>query len=180
MKMPNISLGLYRHFKGDYFYVKEFVKDCTSDEVFASYFNILHPEFGTFIRSLSDFMSDGSNEEVSIIDRLDNRTGQKYRFQKVVSLDNEVKNISTESLINELRKRKDSPLQKLDIEGLSDLVFCTDYIVGDKHYETKDYPRGVSTNASFTTEEEAKRYFETHKTLKDKTFVFKRTFIEVD
>lgn len=175
-----ISIGLYRHFKGDYYYVKELVRDCTSNEVFVSYFNIMHPEFGIFIRSLTDFESDGSDEEVSIIDRPNNRTGQKFRFQKIVSLDNEIRNMSTESLINELRKRKDSPFQKLDIEGISDLVFCTDYIVGDKHYETKDFPKGVSTIASFTTEDEAKKYFETHKVLKDKTHVFKRTFIEVD
>lgn len=178
-----VTIGLYRHFKGDYFYVQNLSKN--KGQHFVSYFNVLHPEYGLFTRTIEDFtaVSDiheqfGDTIEIHIKDRNDNVTGQIHRFEKIVSLDNEVKNLSTQTLINELAKREDSPLQKLDIKGVSDLVFCTDYIVGNKYEATEDYPKGVETVSTFDTEEEAKNYFSTHNHRKD-TKVFKRTFIEV-
>lgn len=177
-----ITIGLYRHFKGEYYYVQNIVKD-TKDEKShkAVYFNVLHPEYGSFVRAVSDFTADYDGEkDVYIKDRLDNVTGQIHRFEKVVSLNNEVKNISTEVLLEELRSREDSPLHALDIEGFNRRVFCTDYIVGNKVYPSAEYPtRGVSYTAPpFDDEESAKRYYETHNRRHD-TAVFKRTFIEV-
>lgn len=183
MSKNPFSLGLYRHFKGDYFYVSSVVKDENSGYYNAVYLNVLKPELGMFTRNLDEFCSDvsGIDEEGHIefiVDRKDNVTGQYHRFEKVVNLDNYVENLSTEQLIEELSKREDSPLQKLDIEGLSNLVFCTDYVVGESAEATKEHPRGVYTIASFDTEIEAKRYYATHK-LRKGTKVFKRTFIEV-
>src|SRR5574344_2006489 len=124
-----ITIGLYRHFKGDYFFVKELVRN-HEGVVFASYFNVMKPELGSWVRPLDDFEADSDvkGDKITMIaDRPDNITGQIFRFEKVKSLGDEVKNLSTKSLMNELAKRPDSPLQDLDIEGVSENVFSRDY-----------------------------------------------------
>lgn len=177
MKQQTVNIGLYRHFKGAYYFVQNIVLDAVRNCPMCYYFNVLHPEKGLFVRPVDEWFSEDTDKGL-IKDRPDNTTGQTTRFAKVVSLGDEVKNLSTDHLIRELKGREDSPLQTLDIDGLSDCVFCTDYVVGDKNYATEDYPCGVSTVASFTTEEEAKNYYATHKHLRA-TGVFKRTFIEI-
>lgn len=182
MKTPSVTIGLYRHFKGQYYFVQNLVKSAVDEKtVEAVYFNVLHPEYGTFVRAVSDFTTDyDSKNEVYIKDRKDNVTGQIHRMERVVSLDNEVKNLSTEVLINELQNREDSPLHALDIEGFNSKVFCVDYIIGNKMLPTDDCPAtGVSyTTPPFDDEESAKRYFENHAHRRN-TSVFKRTFIEI-
>lgn len=179
-----VTVGLYRHFKGGYYFVKEIVKDCNSGIHLVSYIDILNVHLGTFVRPLDDFNAEfyiKDNKIELIKDREDNVTGQHYRFERVKSLDNQVKNLSTNSLIEELRSREDSPLQKLDIDGLNDRVFCSDYVVGIPHLADldKNTPRGVENIVTCTTEEEAKKYLLSHKTRKG-TSVYKRTFIKVD
>jgi len=175
---PKVTIGLYRHFKGAYYFVQNIVKDAIDGKYKCFYFNILHPEYGMFVRDVEEWDStDSDNGE--IVSRIDNKTGQKHRFEKVYDLDDGVANLTTEHLIRVLADRPDSPLQALDIEGLSNKVFSTDYIVGDKFFETKDTPKGVSTVSVFDTEEDAKNYYYTHKG-RQNTAVFKRTFIEVD
>lgn len=179
--MNKVTLGLYRHFKGEYYYVSSLVKSAEDEKTtMVSYFNVCHPEFGNFVRPLDDFVSTYDKEfKIDIKDRLDNITGQFARFERVRELNFQLGSISTEQLIDELRRRTDSPIHELDIEGLRSNIFCNDYVVGDRHFATEDYPKGISTIASFTTEEEAKGYFETHKHRRD-TGVFKRTFIEIN
>lgn len=184
---PKVTIGLYRHFKGGYYYVTSLCRSATDEEtVMVNYFDICHPEYGSFVRPLEDFISCTymvtlPNKDVqpkNIGERLDNVTGQFRRFERVKDLNFQLGSVPTEQLIAELRNREDSPLQSLDIEELNGRVFCTDYVVGDKNYATEDYPCGVSTVASFETEEQAKKYYDTHKHLKA-TAVFKRTFIEL-
>ena len=177
-KLP-ITMGLYRHFKGAYYYVTSFSKNAHTDEIMVNYFNVCHPEYGNCVRTLTDFIRTKEEDGRIIKDRPDNITGQSVRFERVEDLNFQLGSVSTEQLIEELRKREDSPLQDLDIEGLNSYVFCTDYIIGDKYDDTKEYPKGVSTIASFTTEEEAKNYFETHRRLTN-IGVFKRVFIEIE
>ena len=176
-----VTIGLYRHFKGEYYYVSSLVKSAEDEKtVMVSYFNICHPEFGNYVRPLEDFVSTrGTKIDIPIKDRPDNITGQFARFERVKELNFQLGSISTEQLIDELRRRTDSPIHELDIEGLRSNIFCNDYVVGDKHFATADYPKGISTIASFTTDEEAKRYYDTHKHRRD-TGVFKRTFIEIE
>lgn len=183
MNKPTITIGLYRHFKGEYYFVQNLVRSAVDEKsIEAVYFNVLHPEYGTFVRAVSDFTADyDSKNEVYIKDRPDNVTGQTHRMERVVSLDNEVKNLSTEVLLEELRRRDDSPLHALDIDGFNDRVFCVDYIVGNRVFPSAEYPyKGVSyTTPPFDSEESAKKFFETHNHRRD-TKVFKRTFIEVE
>ena len=157
MNEPKVTVGLYRHFKGDYFYVTGLSKSATDEStVMVNYFNICHAEYGSFVRPLDDFNTeyDGghflSDTEIKYIkDREDNVTGQKFRFERVEDLNFQLGSISTEQLIEELARRADSPLQDIDVDGLNKKVFCTDYAVGTKYNETSDFPRGVSCHCSF-------------------------------
>ena len=174
-----VTIGLYRHFKGAFYFVQSIVKDCTRGNIpMCHYFNILHPEYGNFVRPVSEWFSTDT-EAGEIISRIDNRTGQRHRFEKVYSLDDGTANLTTEHLIRVLAERADSPLQQLDIEGLSSRCLCSDYIVGDVYYATEDHPTGVETVCQFDTEESAKKYYSTHMH-RQATKVFKRTFIEVE
>lgn len=173
-----VTIGLYRHFKGDYFYVTGLSKSAEDERtVMVNYFNVCHPEYGSFVRPLDDFVAT-HDDKGAIADKFLNITGQTARFERIKELNFQLGSISTEHLINELRRRTDSPIHELDIEGLRSNIFCTDFIIGDKHFATEDYPCGVSTIASFEDVERAKKYYETHKH-RLSTSVFKRTFIEV-
>lgn len=175
-----VKVGLYRHFKGNYYFVNNVVNLHDGSMKYVYYFNIMHPERGYYVRPLEDFcacsdIKDG--KEVRIVDREDNITGQIYRFEKVNSLESNVKNLSTESLVKELSKREDSPLQELDIESVSKNVFSRDFVVGEAYEETKEYPKGVATIAGFNTRAEALKYYYNHK-LKSNSHIYKRVFIK--
>lgn len=193
MAVPqSIPLGLYRHFKGDYFYVTGVAKaseDYRSIRV--TYFNVCRPELGMFSRPIHEFV--GSNRQYEkddkgdwfavgseIKDCEDNVTGQIHRFERVKDLNFQLGSISTEQLIDELRTRTDSPIHELDIKGLRSPVFSTDYVVGVKHladYE-KETPQGIDTINAFFTEEEARKFY-ANQIAKSRKGVFKRTFIEI-
>ena len=177
--VARVSVGLYRHFKGHYFYVTGLSRSATDEKTFmVNYFNVCHPEQGSFVRPLDDFISDLDDKAVAIILRKDNVTGQFKRFERVKDLNFQLGSVSTEQLIEELRRRTDSPIHELDIEGLQSNIFSKDYIVGEAFEETDKLPRGVYTISTHTTVEEAQKYFSTH-THKRCAKVFKRTFIEV-
>lgn len=180
MNDVKVTVGLYKHFKGDYYYVTGLSKSATDEKtIMVNYFNVCHPEYGSYVRPLDDFITTNEEDGRSIYERQDNVTGQIHRFERIKDLNYQIGSAATQQLINELSKREDSPLQDLDIDKLNGRVFSTDYVVGNKHYATEDYPCGVCTIAVFNTEEEAKRYYETHSHIKA-TGVFKRTFIEVE
>lgn len=185
-EVRTIPLGLYRHFKGDYFYVTGISKSATDEEtIMVSYFNVCHPEYGSFVRPLDDFISDHDARPIGqvslkelIKDRKDNITGQSKRFERIKDINFQLGSVSTEQLIEELRKRTDSPIHELDIEGLRSNVFCKDFIVGEAFEATEDTPRGVYTVARFDTSLQAHEYLSTHPH-KRSAKVFKRTFIQV-
>ena len=174
-----VTVGLYRHFKGEYYYVTGLSKDATDEKtIMVTYFNICHPEYGNFVRPLEDFIATHESYDCVISKRTDNVTGQIHRFERVKDLNFQLGSVSTEQLIEELRNRTDSPIHELDIEGLESKVFVKDYIVGEYCFETEDTPRGVYTLNVFSTPEGAKNYIE--RTIhKSNTKVFKRTFIEI-
>lgn len=172
-----VTIGLYRHFKGEYYFVQNIVKDAVRDIAMCQYFNVSHPEYGIFVRPVNEWF-DEDTELGKIIDRPDNYTGQKCRFEKVKDLDFQLGSVSTEQLVLELRRRTDSPIHELDIEGLQSKIFAKDYIVGEACEQTEDTPRGVYTVASFDTEEQANKYYYSHLHNR-RVKVFKRVFIEI-
>lgn len=174
-----VSVGLYRHFKGQYYYVTGLSKSATDEKtVMVNYFNVCHPEFGSFVRPLDDFTATHEEDGRSIKDRPDNVTGQLMRLERVKDLNFQLGSVSTEQIIDELRRRTDSPIHELDIEGLQSKIFSKDYCVGEACEATEDTPRGVYTVSTFDTPEQAYQYLSTHQH-KRNTKVFKRTFIEV-
>ena len=185
MNQPKVTVGLYRHFKGGYFYVTGFSKSALDESTpMVNYFNVCYPEHGGFVRPLNNFTASFEidpilNEIKYIKDREDNVTGQHHRFERVKDLNFQLGSVSTEQLIEELRTRTDSPIHGLDIEALHSKVFAKDYIIGEAFEQTEDFPQGVSTLAVFSTEEKAKQFFENHG-FNYRTKVFKRTFIEVE
>jgi hypothetical protein len=155
--------GLYRHYSGSYFYLT----DITTDEEgkkYAHCFNVLLPEAGTVVIPLEKW-----DEVVEV-----NNT-KRMRFKRVAYIEPTLKDLSTEDLIKELRSRKDSPLQQLDIEGYNSKVFSTDYVVGELYEESEESAKGVFTVATFNTLEEAHAYMDNHASVNTK--VFKRTFL---
>lgn len=185
--MNNVTIGLYRHFKGQYYYVTGLSKSSTDEKtIMVNYFNVCHPEYGSFVRPLDDFIAEydeteqfGDTMTLYIKDRKDNVTGQHRRMERVKDLNFQLGSVSTEQLIDELRKRTDSPIHELDIEGLRSKVFSTDYVVGIKHQATEEIPAGVETINVFFEQEEAERFY-SNQVAKGRKGVFKRTFIEID
>lgn len=174
-----VSVGLYRHFKGQYYYVTGLSKSATDEKtVMVNYFNVCHPEFGSFVRPLDDFTATHEEDGRAIKDRPDNVTSQIMRLERVKDLNFQLGSVSTEQIIDELRRRTDSPIHELDIEGLQSKIFSKDYCVGEACEATEDTPRGVYTVSTFETPEQAYQYLSTHQH-KRNTKVFKRTFIEV-
>lgn len=179
MSEVRVTVGLYRHFKGQYFYVTGLSKSATDEKtVMVNYFNVCHPEHGSFVRPLDDFVATHEDDGRVIAERPDNVTGQSHRLERVKDLNFQLGSVSTEQLIEELRTRTDSPIHELDIEGLRSEVYAKDYCVGEACEATEDTPRGVYTIASFDKQMDAENYYSTHKHTKT-TKVFKRTFIEV-
>lgn len=178
MNETTVTIGLYRHFKGQYFYVTGLSKSYDEKTIMVNYFNVCHPEFGSFVRPLDNFTATHEEDGRSIKDRPDNVTGQIMRFERVKDLNFQLGSISTEQLIEELRSRKDSPIHELDIEGLMSDVFSTDYVVGVS-YDNPEFSRGVEVICVTDTKEQAEQYLSTHIHRRG-TRVFKRTFIEVE
>ena len=180
MREQKVTIGLYRHFKGDYYYVTGLSKSAEDEKtVMVNYFNVCHPEYGSCVRPMDDFMTTWDEEKHSyILDRPDNITGQNARFERIKDINFQIGSVSTEQLIQELRKRKDSPIHELDIDGLQSDVFCRDYVVGEAFEETEDTPKGVYTIARCDNELMAHQYMSTHPH-KRSARVFKRVFIEV-
>lgn len=179
-----LPIGLYRHFKGDYYYVSSLSKSAVDEEtVMVNYFNVCHPEYGNFVRPLADFVSildgDPNDENTTMIkDRPDNKTGQITRFERIKDLNFQLGSVSTEQIVDELRRRTDSPIHELDIEGLESKIFAKDFVVGEAYTKNEDFPQGVYTITVHNTKEEAEKFLE--KTPhKKSTRVFKRVFIEV-
>lgn len=178
MNTPTVTVGLYRHFKGAYYYVSGLSKNAIDDTIMVNYFNVCHPEYGTFVRPLDCFTATQEDDGRLIKDRKDNVTGQIARMERVHDLNFQLRSVSTEQIIDELRNRTDSPIHELDIEGLQSKVFSKDYVVGIP-YDNPEFSCGVDPIVVCDTEEEAINYCLNHK-LRKATNIYKRTFIKVE
>lgn len=179
-----VTIGLYRHFKGQYFYVTNVCKSSEDEKTLrVTYFNICHPEYGYFSRPVEDFLSDhdttvqfGDEMTLFISDRLDNVTGQTYRFERVKDLNFQVSSISTEQLLRELTKREDSPIRDLDLEGAESKVFTRDYVCGVPMSDEVHGNYLASWN-QFDDKEEAQKYVRKHSMPGKVMRVFKRILL---
>lgn len=187
MREKTVKPGLYRHYRGDYFYVTHVARRWDGGESSAIYFNVARPMDGVMDIPLKEFVSETEHlrhfnrdeypEGTPIVDQPDNVTGQKYRFVRVHDLNFQLRSIDTEQLISELRDRVDSPIHSLDIEGLYSRIASVDYVVGIEHKADPDkgIPAGVETLQVYDTEEELYNNF----TPQGRKRAFKRTFIRM-
>ena len=176
MEEVKVSLGLYRHFKGSYYFVQNVVKNAVTDEWECLYFNVCHPEFGVFTRPVSQWF-DTDTDKGKICERWDNQTGQQRRFEKVDSINFQVSSISTEQLLRELTSREDSPIRDLDIPGAESKAFSRDYVCGVPMY---DEVHGNYLNSwnSFEDKDEAVKYLKKHSMPGKPTSLFKRVLLK--
>lgn len=168
----NPTVGLYRHFKGGYYFIQNIAKDCTSGIMYCYYFNICNPEQGVFVRPINEWF-DTETDKGTISERPDNKTGQIHRFERVEDLNFQLGSVSTEQLTEELIRRTDSPIHALDLEELNSKIDCIDYAVGQPLSDNF-----VFTYNTFCTEEAGKKYFTMHK-VNSETHLYKRTFIRI-
>lgn len=63
-----------------------------------------------------------------------NVTGQKLILEKISGVVNDLSKVSTESLLEELKKRRDNPFSSVMLNGDEDNVFLREYQAG--YYET--------------------------------------------
>ena len=62
MNEPKVTIGLYRHFKGEYYFVQNIVKDAVRDIAMCQYFNVSHPEYGIFVRPVDEWFSEDTEK----------------------------------------------------------------------------------------------------------------------
>lgn len=165
----SVKIGLYRHFKGSYYFLENVMK--SDNGIFAQYFNVLRPDLGYYCRPYTEWFD-------TVLDREDNVTGQTYRFEFVKDLEDGLKNVSTDHLVRELNLRKDNPYLQFDLKGMNDLVSCTDWCIGEYMPETKEHASGVMPCETFDSYEEAKQYFNNTYVRNNRYGIFKRVFIQ--
>lgn len=80
--MEHIKIGrVYRHFKGNYYFVENIGKSSETEETLVIYKSLYDREdTNIWIRPLSMFLEE-------IPERPDNITGQKYRFELVSDIE---------------------------------------------------------------------------------------------
>ena len=166
-----IEAGLYKHYDGNYYMVTQIARN-TREEWEVILFNACHPEYGIKSVPVEDF-------EVEVTKSAYNPDNQEKAYERVVDLSLPLKNFTTKALIEELKRRSDSPFQESDLEGLNSSVICRDYIIGEKMYNSDLELLGIDTLNVFEDEDRAKNKFENMATNRN-TFVFKRVFVEVE
>lgn len=172
-----VTVGLYRHFKGAYYFLSSIARD-ENDRAICVYYNVTCPENGEYVRELCNWFDEYTltkdGDKLYIVDRIDNFTGQKRRFEKVNNLNFQLGDVETSLLVAELDRRKDSPFRELDINKLNgqvvDRCFVCANIVGDE----------MRNLVAFETKEEAEEYKEKHTMINRPIKIFKRIFIEED
>lgn len=167
------TIGIYRHFKGSYYFVQNVgVTDTTTGEKRCYYFNLLHPEYGFFTRPVSEWFSTDSDNGL-ISEREDNVTGQETRFKRILDLNYQLGSESTENLVKELLKRPDSPVHTLDVSD-SGSIDSVEYVIGSK--TTNDY---VMPRVAFDSLEEAQDFIQKYKRYPNES-LYKRLYVNLE
>lgn len=177
-KPITVKPGLYRHFKGEYYFVQNIAKDAVRNIWVCYYFNVCHPEYGVFVRPVEEWNSTDTDKGI-IAERCDNQTGQTHRFERVESINFQVSSISTEQLMYELRQRKDSPIRDLDLEGAESRVFSRDYVCGVPMYDEL-HGKYLSKWVQFDSPEEAKKHIKKYSMPGKMIKLFRRVLLEED
>lgn len=141
------TLSLYRHFKGGYYVVHSLASIESTGEEVVIYQSL--QDGRTWVRPLTSF------RELVPEDK-ENPTGQKYRFERVTSFNNQLKMVSTENLVKELLSRSDCPVEFLTPHN-SDKVWREEYLVGRFEYQYIDESNTAEYFNAFNVYDELER-----------------------
>lgn len=166
-----VSIGLYRKYDGKYYFLSNIV---SGKETYCIYFDVLKPEEGEYIIELKNWFSEISENGVKIKERVDNVTGQKCMFERIRDIDFQLGDCSTFSLLEELSKRSDSPLNELDLKELHSKIVNRSYVCANVVLDE------IINMVAFETKEEAVKYKEKHETIKKPMKIFKRIYLKED
>lgn len=122
------TMNIYRHFKGGYYVVLSLATIESTGEEVVVYQSLQDGRM--WVRPLSVF------RELVPEDK-ENPTGQKYRFERVTTFNNQLSMVSTENLVKELLSRSDCPVEFLTPQN-SDKVWREEYLVGRFEYQYID------------------------------------------
>ena len=118
--MPTVStMNIYRHFKGGYYIVQSLASIESTGEEVVIYQSL--QDGRVWVRPVSSFQE-------LVPEGKENPTGQKYRFEKVVNYNNQLKMISTDVLVKELLSRTDCPTEISTADP--DKIWREEYLVG--------------------------------------------------
>ena len=113
---------VYRHFKGNYFYVLCVGKLCDVRNEEVVVYQTIDKSAQVFTRTFSEWFDDVS-------DHKDNLTGQISRFEVVTNLDSMMLNtVPTEKLVKELCERGDRPNELANLPEMLGTVLHEDYV----------------------------------------------------
>lgn len=145
-RSPN-TMNIYRHFKGGYYVVQSLATIESTGEEVVIYQSL--QDGRVWVRPLAVF------SELVPEDRV-NPTGQKYRFERVTTFNNQLKMVSTENLVKELLSRSDCPVEFLTPHN-SDKVWREEYLVGRFEYNYIDENHTAEYFNAFNVYDELER-----------------------
>lgn len=124
------TMNIYRHFKGGYYVVLSLASIESTGEEVVVYQSLQDGRM--WVRPLSVF------RELVPEDK-ENPTGQKYRFERVTTFNNQLSMVSTENLVKELLSRSDCPVEFMTPAN-SDKVWREQYLTGrfEHHFVDED------------------------------------------
>ena len=164
------TMNIYRHFKGGYYIVHSLATvEADSDGEEVVVYQSLQ-DGRVWLRPLSSFQE-------LVPEGKENPTGQKYRFERVTTFNNQLNLIPTEELMKELLRRNDCPVELQCLNP--DKVWRDNYMVG--RYETTYLTHEESTEDFyafniFNSLERAVQYAHDH----PKSEILRRVYIKQD
>ena len=165
---------IYRHFKGNLYLVISIASSSSDLQPVVVYMS-LNGDRQVWTRELSEFESE-------VPEGRENPTGQKYRFEPVKDIRSILSQCTTQSLIEELKNRPDSPFNELDIDEMNGKVVAREYVLGElSPYSDNNGGYMLNCVCARDSLEEAKNYAERHfDKVSSRTKVFKSVLIEVE
>lgn len=169
-----IPFQIYRHFKGNLYLVTSVALTASDLEPTVVYMS-LNGDNQVWTRALSEF-------ESFVPEGKENPTGQRYRFQQVLDIRSLLSQCTTENLIEELKRRPDSPFNESDVEGLNDKVKIREYVLGELRHNSITGEENYFLHSTYSANslEEVQNYAERHfDRLNSRTKIFKSVLVEV-
>ena len=170
-----VPFQIYRHFKGNLYLVISVALTASCLEPTVVYMS-LYGDRQVWTRELSEFESE-------VPEGKENPTGQKLRFELVEDLRDTLSMCTTKSLIEEMKKRPDSPLNEHDVDGMNDKVVAREYVLGEMRPDPVTGGDSYYALQSIYSNDEldkVKNYAERHFDLvNSRTKIFKSVLVEV-